>query len=200
MAPACQLFRALQLRPQLDGVHTGPQSDQPQEGSHAGGELGQGPMELAADRMERPVPFSAGLGGRTADMIHKFHSTRPMAEEYKSEILHYILHISNRGEESNTLHNILSKLSDYLLRLCGPSRASDALEEATARNIAGAVGKQTASSHSLEGKGSTKGDDRSASQQRTNAGPRPVLQPLQLYLSNPLICAIQMLFSLAFTG
>ena len=47
----------------LDGVHTGPQGDQPQEGSHAGGELGQGPMELAADRMERPVPFSAGLGG-----------------------------------------------------------------------------------------------------------------------------------------
>ena len=309
----------------LDGVHTGPQGDQPQEGSRAGGELGQGPMELAADRMERPVPFSAVLAGNSGsvdqtcvaprrhrgrrlsrqwiptlhgyfrrsgnaseallhrdglekeenrepgpaqaippsddllvrddgaevarrnssgghgdtmrpvlqkngwiatadppswgyqkwgpvnkvavldqqrtplravellekacrlsglpDMIHKFHSTRPMAQEYKSEILPYILHISNRGEESNTLHNILSELSDsYLLHLVGLRVRPMRLKS---RNIAGAVGKQTAGSHSLEGKGSTKGDDRSAAQQRTNAGPRPVLQPLQLYLSNP---------------
>ena len=42
-----------------------------------------------------------------------------MAQEYKSEVLPYILHISNRGE-SNTLHDILSELSDsYLLRLVG---------------------------------------------------------------------------------
>ena len=73
------------------------------------------PHQRAVELLEKACRLS-GL----PDMIHKFHSTRPMAQEYKSEILPYILHISNRGEESNALHNILSELSDsYLLRLVG---------------------------------------------------------------------------------
>ena len=94
-------------------------------------------------------------------------------------------HLQPRGGIQHAARHSIGALRLLPATPCGPSRASDALEEATARNISGAVGKQTAGSHSLEGKGSTQGDDRSAAQQRTNAGPRPVLQPLQLYLSNP---------------
>ena len=94
-------------------------------------------------------------------------------------------HLQPRGGIQRAAQHPIGALRLLPATPCGPSHASDALEEATARNIAGAVSKQTAGSHSLEGKGSTKGDDRSASQQRPNAGPRPVLQPLQLYLSNP---------------
>ena len=43
-----------------------------------------------------------------------------MAQEYKSDILPYILHLSNQGSQSHELHQALLQLSDsFLLRLIG---------------------------------------------------------------------------------
>ena len=139
------------------------------------------PHQRALELLEKACRLS-GL----PDMIHKFHSTRPMAQDYKSEVLPYILRISNQKEESNTLRDILSADS-YLLRLVGlrvrvrPMRLKRqplavSLQQSASKLLAATAWKEK------EGR---EGGERSASQQGTGAGPQPVLQPLQLYLSNP---------------
>ena len=62
--PALQSSSVPSSTAELDNVHAGTQDGQPQESTHPRRELGQQPLELAEDGMERPTPLSTGLGGR----------------------------------------------------------------------------------------------------------------------------------------
>ncbi|CAE7350808.1 unnamed protein product [Symbiodinium sp. CCMP2592] len=53
-------------------------------------------------------------------LVQKFHSTRPQAAEYQSNVLPFMLMISNRGEKAQDLYNLFQKISDLsALRLIG---------------------------------------------------------------------------------
>ncbi|CAE7251537.1 unnamed protein product [Symbiodinium sp. CCMP2456] len=53
-------------------------------------------------------------------LIQKFHSTRPQAAEYKSNVLPFMLMVSNRGPLAQELYELFQKLSDLsAMRLIG---------------------------------------------------------------------------------
>ncbi|CAE7647723.1 unnamed protein product [Symbiodinium sp. CCMP2456] len=62
-------------------------------------------------------------------MLMKFHGTRPMAETYKSDVLPFVLMISNRGGLADELHSCLLKLCDCAcLRLIGGRMRPDRMK------------------------------------------------------------------------
>ena len=53
-------------------------------------------------------------------LIQKFHSTRPQAAEYQSNVLPFMLMISNRGAQAQELYGLFQQLSDLsAMRLIG---------------------------------------------------------------------------------
>ncbi|CAE7725871.1 unnamed protein product [Symbiodinium sp. CCMP2592] len=63
------------------------------------------------------------------NVLHKFHGTRPMAENYQGDTLPFVLMISNRGQRADELHQHLTRLCDNsCMRLVGARLRADRMK------------------------------------------------------------------------
>ena len=94
-------------------------------------------QESEVDAIKTPIPHEEVKQSITRifelitveGMLMKFHGTRPMAETYKSDVLPFVLMISNRGGLADELHSCLLKLCDCAcLRLIGGRMRPDRMK------------------------------------------------------------------------
>lgn len=62
-------------------------------------------------------------------LLMKFHATRPMAQTYRSEVLPFVLMVSNRGPQADELHGLLTSLcNNACLSLIGVRMRPDRMK------------------------------------------------------------------------
>ena len=64
------------------------------------------PMHDQAERAIQRIFELISMEG----LLMKFHATRPMAQTYKSEVLPFVLMLSNRGAHTDELHSLFHTL------------------------------------------------------------------------------------------
>ncbi|CAE7835719.1 Pol [Symbiodinium sp. CCMP2592] len=97
------------------------------------------------DNSRPPLPHSEALNALTKinelagqdGLLHKFHATRKMASEYRSPVLPFLIMVSNRGSEAQSLHQSLIQICDNsCLRLVGARLRQERMKRQPLMNAA----------------------------------------------------------------
>ncbi|CAE7440197.1 unnamed protein product [Symbiodinium sp. CCMP2592] len=96
------------------------------------------------DNSRPPLPHSEALNALTKinelagqdGLLHKFHATRKMASEYRSPVLPFLIMVSNRGSEAQSLHQSLIQICDNsCLRLVGARLRQERMKRQPLANL-----------------------------------------------------------------